>query len=757
MQNHFSRSVTGPLVTASSWSARHPALAILITLAVVVGTGAGMTQAEEGRINELFVPDDLPALAVQDAIHDTWGETEAAFLLYVSDEPTAPALLRAVAHDLDATAQVDGVTDVTSLTTLLQQRIGDLDDASDTQIRRAVTQMPDAAKSSFVAKDALLARITMDRIEDIPAMVAQLNAVRDASQAADLAHVIAASPLHIEAHQVEDAGGDVGLLMPLSLATVILLLGVLFRRVQDVAVPLVTVLLSIVMAYGTVAWAGMALAPPSFIVMPLLLGLGIDYMLHIVYAYREAPQERPVHERFRTATGHVGAPVFYTAATTLIGFGSFLASNIPQIRTWGLLIGSGALYAFLLGFFFLPALYRLRRKKPRHVRLPLGRAMDTLTGLVMKRRVWILSGVLLVTAGLGTAAAFVAVEDSIEFEIDDDVPVIADFNAVQDRFGGQNLARFLVEAGDRATLETFEDALDAEPLISFVDGPIHRLRQAGDPHGPLVGPVTEDVATDAFWLVTVGYRYDDRLEALGAAEAIAAASPLDAGITGVDVMERESQAVFLDSLLKSTMIALGCVIILLFAVFRQPVIAALAFAPLVITVTWQLGIQTLIGIPINPITGVMTAMILGVGVDYSLHIMAHFQTARRKGKDSISAADAAMRSVGRPVLAASITTVFAFSVLGFSSLLPLRHFGIVAAIVVTCAFIVSLTLLPVLASYLPRGGQATTAPRPAAPRPGHLASDAVTRVERKVWRFRPAGYQEAAAFTDTLRWDDRLR
>ncbi|MGB1697514.1 MAG: MMPL family transporter, partial [Thermoplasmatota archaeon] len=70
------------------------------------------------------------------------------------------------------------------------------------------------------------------------------------------------------------------------------------------------------------------------------------------------------------------------------------------------------------------------------------------------------------------------------------------------------------------------------------------------------------------------------------------------------------------------------------------------------------------------------------GVDYSLHIMAHYVDDRKRGHSSYEAAKAAMQSVGRPVLSASVTTVFAFSVLGFSSLVPLRHFGIVAALAV---------------------------------------------------------------------------
>lgn len=694
--------MANPFAAAAAWSASHPAWTIALSLIVALGAGAGMSQAEEGRITELFVPDDLPALEVQRDIERIWGESEASFFLYIANDPTDADLLRATANDMDRLSALAEVDDVIGLATLLEQQLGDLDDAPDAAITNAAEALRGTeAGAPFIADDALLVRINFPPADDIATMTGLLDGVA-AESTAD-ADVRTAGILYVEAYQQEGAGGDVAFLMPLSLGVIILVLSLLFRRVQDVAVPLVTVLLAVMMAYGTVAWTGLPLAPPSFIVMPLLLGLGIDYMLHIVYAYREQPATERVSSRFHTTGRRVGYPVFFTAITTLIGFGSFLVSNIPQIRTWGLLIGSGALYAFILGFTFMPALYRIRRKKQRQVRLPLEHAMAGMTRSVMGHRKSVLAGVLLISGGLFTSAAFVDIEADIEFEPDEDAPAVANLNAVQDRFGGQSLAAFLIDAAghSRAELADFEQALADNGFTGFVDGPTNRLARAGMPDGNLVGPATEGVATENHWLVTVGYLYENEDEALDDFEAIAAASGLDPGITGTGFMDRESRENFLPAVAKSSLIALGLVVVLLAAIFRRPGPATLAFLPLVVAVGWQIGIMNLVGIPINPITGVMTAMILGVGVDYSLHIMSHFQEDRAKGRSSYDAAYAAMRSVGRPVLAASLTTVFAFSVLAFSSLLPLRDFGLVASIAIASAFVVSLTLLPILASYLP--------------------------------------------------------
>jgi predicted RND superfamily exporter protein len=686
------------MAAAASWSVTHPVIAIFVTMSIAFGAAAGMSQAESGRISELFVPDDLPAVHVQREIEEIWGESEAAFLYYEVADPTDPDLLRNVFRDMQQAADVSSVERVQGLPSVIEAIHGDFMNIDDATIRATAKQLQgSAAGNAYITENALLVRISFPPADDIPAMTAALDAVADKSQAGP----VASGAIYLEQLNTESAGGDVKFLMPLSLLTMVVLLALLFRRFQDVVIPLFTVLVALAMAYGTVAWSGQALAPPSFITMPLLLGLGIDYMLHIVYAYRERPQSETQAQRFAIVGRKVGWPVLYTAATTLIGFGSFFLSNIPQIRTWGLLIGSGALYAFLLAFTLLPALYRLRRKKPRNVSLPFGRVMDVITRVVMGRRKTVLLVVGLMSVGLFAIATQVTVEDSINMANDLDEPAFANLESVQDSFGGQSIALFLVDAGSRAELDSFEMNLAGNVHAGFVDGPIHRLERSSDPLGPIVSPITEGVATPEHWLVRVGYLEEDQDAALEDFEAIVDGSALNIGMTGRGIMEKESQEVFLGSLSKSTGIALGIVVVLLALVFRNALTAGLAFLPLLLTVGWQLGWQTIAGIPLNPITGVMTAMIIGVGVDYSLHIMAHYTRDKEAGMSSLDAAGAAMHSVGRPVLAASVTTVFTFSVLGFSSLEPLQHFGIVAAIAIASAFIVSLTILPILASYLP--------------------------------------------------------
>jgi len=97
-----------------------------------------------------------------------------------------------------------------------------------------------------------------------------------------------------------------------------------------------------------------------FVAVPvLLIGLSIDYAIHIFMRHRE---ERTVAEgelgprgSMRTALVGVGIALVYVTATTVIGFLSNLTSPVPPIRDFGVASSAGILAALLVFGVFMPA------------------------------------------------------------------------------------------------------------------------------------------------------------------------------------------------------------------------------------------------------------------------------------------------------------------------------------------------------------------------------------------------------------------
>ncbi|MWG36814.1 efflux RND transporter permease subunit [Halomarina oriensis] len=151
-------------------------------------------------------------------------------------------------------------------------------------------------------------------------------------------------------------GESFAIISPIALAFVLLVLVIAYRDPLDVLLALLGVVLVLVWMGGFMGWAGIGVTQILIAVPFLLIGLSIDYALHVVMRYREA---RPDADSPRAAMGvglaGVTAALAATTFTTSIGFFSNLASDIGSIREFGLVAGVGIVATFLVFVVLLPA------------------------------------------------------------------------------------------------------------------------------------------------------------------------------------------------------------------------------------------------------------------------------------------------------------------------------------------------------------------------------------------------------------------
>lgn len=142
-------------------------------------------------------------------------------------------------------------------------------------------------------------------------------------------------------------------------------------------------------------------------------------------------------------------------------------------------------------------------------------------------------------------------------------------------------------------------------------------------------------------------------------------------------------------LIRSMVVAVVLIYVLCFLIYRHPL------APLVVGGTAGIGILAGFGLQglghalITPLSASIAAMLAGLGVDYGIHLLAHYQ-AERPG--SSGPVDATRRSVGRvggAILASGLTTTIGFGSMIFSEVTVLRSFAVIGvACLVGCLFAV---------------------------------------------------------------------
>ena len=149
----------------------------------------------------------------------------------------------------------------------------------------------------------------------------------------------------------------------ISLGLVFLITLALFQgSFSSALMPLVVVGLSVVWLYGTMGYLGIPLSTLAGSVAALVIGIGIDYSVHILNTYRFHRRDNTVGEALSEAVGETGVAIIATSITTISAFMAFLAGMMPEMHRFGLIMSIGIGYALLFSFFLLPSVFVLEEK-----------------------------------------------------------------------------------------------------------------------------------------------------------------------------------------------------------------------------------------------------------------------------------------------------------------------------------------------------------------------------------------------------------
>ena len=150
-----------------------------------------------------------------------------------------------------------------------------------------------------------------------------------------------------------------------------------------------------------------------------------------------------------------------------------------------------------------------------------------------------------------------------------------------------------------------------------------------------------------------------------------------AGLCGTIPKEHDEQIYAEQSLGFTTLIALVAILILLMFSFRMWVAPLFTLVNLLVGVIWALGSAAIVVGQLNLLTSTMAVIILGLGVDFSIHIFSVF-TERREAGDSIATAmEKTFLKSGKGIVTGAFTTACAFYALVISSSRGMKEMGLV--------------------------------------------------------------------------------
>ncbi len=146
----------------------------------------------------------------------------------------------------------------------------------------------------------------------------------------------------------------------------VLTLGIIFRRMRWILLPLLCCAFSVVAMIGLLGFFGwkVTVISSNFISLQLIITMAIA--IHLIVRYRELAALHPetqYRQLIRETMRSKMTPVIYTVLTTIAGFGSLLFSGILPVITFGWMMVAGLIVSFVVTFIFFPAALMLMKKK----------------------------------------------------------------------------------------------------------------------------------------------------------------------------------------------------------------------------------------------------------------------------------------------------------------------------------------------------------------------------------------------------------
>ncbi len=193
----------------------------------------------------------------------------------------------------------------------------------------------------------------------------------------------------------------------------------------------------------------------------------------------------------------------------------------------------------------------------------------------------------------------------------------------------------------------------------------------------------------------------DRVQAL-VDELLKDYPDLSAGLSGDIAREHDEQIASAQSLGFSTILAFAAILVLLIIAFRMWTAPVLAMINLMIGLIWGMGAAYIAVGQLNMMTAMLSVVLLGLGIDFSIHLISGFSEWRACGDDIRTALEKTYEKSGKGIITGALTTACAFLALLISQSRGMKEMGLVTAAGLLSVMLATFLLLPVLLVFRER-------------------------------------------------------
>jgi uncharacterized protein len=732
-----------------------------VIVCLLLGAGFGVLIPLSTTDPEIrnYVPGVMPSRIATDKIEDEFGVQDLIVILFSDSSILAEEDLKQI-KDIDrGISRLNGVSSRISPFTIKSIKGQDgmmvaepvikkmpADTADIRQLRESILSNR-FARDIIVSSDMTTASITAT-ISNAEAEVITLHKIDSviASHPGKAKVMVGGLP-YIRQHIMKDVRKDGIFLVPAALIIMLLILKLTLGDWRSLLMPFTVVVLSTAISMGLIPLFGWKMSILSLLVPIIIVAVANNYGIYLVARQQEISLtwNGSQKEMLRSLTGSLNMPILFSGLTTIAGILGLLTHSIIPAKQVGILAGAGVTMALLMSLTFIPALIYikgsgLRKDIPKPVTKGLSDTFMTwLSGKIVHwpRRILITGAALTLLFASGTF--FLRIETNQENYFPKGHPVRLASGIINNKFGGSQTISVMVDGNikDPAVMQRIDnltnqvEKVDGVGKVFSISQVVREMSKAiyssGEKEYDNI-PATGNAIAQMFELYNMNGDQNDfkqlmNLENSKAHILIKLSKPENRVISNVREKIRELtsdfpakiivggyaiiMADFAGSVIRgqgsSLIFAVVTVLILLAIIFKSLKGGMIGSIPLAASIVILFGFMGFSGIALDSATALLSSIMIGVGVDFTIQYMWCFNIELRKGFSHEEATVNTLATIGRSIIINGLSVMAGFAALMLSGFTSIRFFGYLVLISIGSCLIGAIVIIPAfLITFKPR-------------------------------------------------------
>ena len=513
-------------------------------------------------------------------------------------------------------------------------------------------------------------------------------------------------------------------LPPIMVIMILIVFTLMLKNRKIAALSMIPAGVAALWTFGTIFWSGEGLGLTTILspIFVIVVGsaYGLHYTSHLLNNLSKYTSDR--HKLIVETLKRVGTPIFLATITTMAGFASLLWTDVVPMRQMGIFVSLGIGFAGFLAIFFLPAILS-RIKLPEKAVVSSENRLAQFIQAASRKRGIIAVAFIAITAISGFYIPRIEVVSNQLMFFKDSSDIRQTFDKVEEHFGGAiPLIGEISSANPQATLlnpqaankiisteRELEDVSGISSVFSVFDliKGINKTTTGQDvyPRNPMLiqGILAQLGDNQANWISADGFKMivktqDFTNDDIDELNSFVSNNEDIQVVTGMPILFDEMNSLVVKSQVQSLGLALIVIFIMLWITLRRLKAALVGLVPIVITIVAILGMLSLTGFNLNIMTATLSAIAIGIGIDYSIHLISSIYYYRDRGASRNASVTQALSTVSRPILANALGLIAGYSAFFFSPLKIHMHAGAVMWVAMLVSSMAALLLVPIFFS-----------------------------------------------------------